>query len=542
MFLGGAASVCMKHSSDVRLESGADVHLRIDSTRGMVMSASIRRLALCAAAWTATGTVRGATLVPDPSFGGGDGWRAPYEVLAGDAADTSVPDPTNPGVDPDRYRFLGYDVSGAPNTDPLESGVNAGNLERGLAYNAATGHLILVSRNDAGGTVPSVRILNATTGADVGSLDFGTGVVTGGLFVKNMIGVAEDGAIYMSNLSINTATSPYKIYRWANEAGTPTEAFSGQPGALLSGARLGDTLDVIGSGANTRLAAGYGSAPAVAGNESFSLFTTTDGVNFTANNVALSASGANTVPPAGNYRLGVTFRDSDTVLGKSDVNEVRLVDLTGTTTGTVNDTFTTAGISLKPMDFAVIAGKPILAVIEATADTTTARARVFVYDLTDTTLPLAERQIAVGSALPVAPAPPTQFANLNGTGQVKFGAINNNVATIYAMSTNNGIQALTLTLDLPPEEDANFNGDGAVDGLDFLTWQENYGTEDVATLATGDANGDGDVNDADFAVWTEQFGTTGLMSAAATGVPEPAAGLLAAIALAGIAARRRGKT
>jgi hypothetical protein len=196
------------------------------------------------------------------------------------------------------------------------------------------------------------------------------------------------------------------------------------------------------------------------------------------------------------------------------------------------------------MDFATVAGKPILAVVEASpSQAEAAQARLFVYDMTDPTLPLAERQIGVATALsPFTPGGPNQFANVNGTGQVKFGAINNNVATIYAMSSNNGIEAFTLTLDLPPEENANFNGDGAVDGLDFLTWQGNYGAEDVATLATGDANGDGDVNDADFVVWTEQFGTTGLASAAAAGVPEPAASLLASMALAVMAARRRGET
>jgi hypothetical protein len=349
----------------------------------------------------------------------------------------------------------------------------------------------------------------------------------------------------MSNLSLNTATSPFKVYRWANEASAPTEAFNGQPGGLLSGARLGDTFDVIGSGANTRFIAGYGSAPAVAGNNGVALFTTADGSNFTAASMTMAANPPLAVPAAGEFRLGLTFADADTFMGKSTVNPVQVADISGTT-ATVTANFSTDGASLRAMDFAMVAGKPILAVIEATGATTGTpppRARLFVYDMTDPSLPLAERKIGEATALPLPPntTDPHQFANTNGTGQVKFGAINNNVATIYAMSTNNGIEAFTLTLDLPPAENANFNGDAAVDGLDFLTWQENYGTEDIATLATGDANGDGDVNDADLAVWTDEFGTTGLASAAGTGVPEPATGALALVALAGLARQRRGR-
>ena len=53
------------------------------------------------------------------------------------------------------------------------------NTERGMAFNPATGNLVLVSRN--GGN--NVRILSGATGADLGGLDV-TGV-TGGTFAIN---------------------------------------------------------------------------------------------------------------------------------------------------------------------------------------------------------------------------------------------------------------------------------------------------------------------------------------------------------------------
>lgn len=51
----------------------------------------------------------------------------------------------------------------------------------------------------------------------------------------------------------------------------------------------------------------------------------------------------------------------------------------------------------------------------------------------------------------------------------------------------------------------------------------------LATLATGDADGDGDVDGADFVVWQTNFPSSG--SAGAAVVPEPASGWLALVAL-----------
>jgi hypothetical protein len=51
----------------------------------------------------------------------------------------------------------------------------------------------------------------------------------------------------------------------------------------------------------------------------------------------------------------------------------------------------------------------------------------------------------------------------------------------------------------------DFDGDGDVDGADFITWQTNFPTNENATLAQGDADEDGDVDGADFAAWQSQF-------------------------------------
>src|SRR5258706_5252815 len=160
-----------------------------------------------------------AAIAPLATFGGGDGWLAPGEG---------------------GYTFLG-----------------TANNERGLAY--GNGHVYLVSRT--GGN--NVRILDPLTGADLGGLNV-TGI-SGGTFAVNMAGTSADGSIYVANLTTAvSATAPYKVYKWANEAAAPTTVIS--TGTTLACARLGDDMAMIDTGGTTLIGAGINSTPSVAGN------------------------------------------------------------------------------------------------------------------------------------------------------------------------------------------------------------------------------------------------------------------------------------
>ena len=53
---------------------------------------------------------------------------------------------------------------------------------------------------------------------------------------------------------------------------------------------------------------------------------------------------------------------------------------------------------------------------------------------------------------------------------------------------------------------ADFDTDGNVDGGEFLTWQQNFGTATGATRAQGNATNDGAVDAADLAKWQEDYG------------------------------------
>jgi hypothetical protein len=67
-----------------------------------------------------------------------------------------------------------------------------------------------------------------------------------------------------------------------------------------------------------------------------------------------------------------------------------------------------------------------------------------------------------------------------------------------------GYRDVTVTMD--GDLSADFNGDGRVDGVDFLVWQSHYPTASGATKATGDTNGDGKVDGVDFLDWQVGYG------------------------------------
>ncbi|BBO35825.1 endo-alpha-mannosidase [Lacipirellula parvula] len=94
---------------------------------------------------------------------------------------------------------------------------------------------------------------------------------------------------------------------------------------------------------------------------------------------------------------------------------------------------------------------------------------------------------------------------------------------------------------LPP---GDFDGNGTVDGADFLVWQRENGSTGYYPLKqnAADGNADGVVDDADLDLWRQYLGfvSTSIGAAAAAAVPEPAALplILAAAAFCGLRRRR----
>jgi hypothetical protein len=158
---------------------------------------------------------------------------------------------------------------------------------------------------------------------------------------------------------------------------------------------------------------------------------------------------------------------------------------------------------------------------------------------------------------------PTNLATFDGASSLAAGSTN---AFFAAIDTSaEGVFSASYTLNFSDEnlsgamnlgsltlnltgavagaiaDTADFDGDGDIDGRDFLIWQRGFSLVATATRGDGDANGDGTVDEADLLVWQEQYGqaTGGLTAVAA--VPEPSSTGLAVV-LAGLlvaSARRR---
>jgi hypothetical protein len=85
-----------------------------------------------------------------------------------------------------------------------------------------------------------------------------------------------------------------------------------------------------------------------------------------------------------------------------------------------------------------------------------------------------------------------------------------------------GTYAPRLVLSAIPNLAADFNNDGRVDVTDLTLLRRGYGLTAGASNTQGDANGDGAINGSDFLIWQRQ--ATGATSAATTNtVPEPSA-------------------
>ena len=154
--------------------------------------------------------------------------------------------------------------SNAPGGSPLTY-LDTANFQRGMAYNPKTDHLLIVDRN-----LIQIHIVDAQTGADLGNLiDRGFAPVGNSSFPINMIGVDDDGAIYVGNLSNSTSDPRFALYRWESETATNIPVFGGSFDfdtqlATIIGAdpglgniqRWGDTMDVRGSGTNVQVLLG----------------------------------------------------------------------------------------------------------------------------------------------------------------------------------------------------------------------------------------------------------------------------------------------
>ncbi len=109
---------------------------------------------------------------------------------------------------------------------------------------------------------------------------------------------------------------------------------------------------------------------------------------------------------------------------------------------------------------------------------------------------------------------------------VPIGSLQNIGVMEFAMPVNifAQLQVGVDNLTFDSSGDADFTGDGSVDGADLAQWESAFGQ-----TAMGDADGDGDSDGRDFLIWQRTYNPSSSGSLQGVAVPEPTAALLAAI-------------
>lgn len=350
-----------------------------------------------------------------------------------------------------------------PGTRPY---LGVDDTNRGMDFSAASNRLYLAVRTPSAG----IRVLSGVDGAEIGSLDM-TGV-SGGLFAINMVAVAEDGKIYACNLT--DGTTPFRVYQWADDQPetVPVVLFEGSavPG------RMGDTLDVRGSGNGTQILAGARSAP------SFAVFEFSEALQAFEPKAFTLAELAPTTPAFG---LCAVFGAGSTVWGKSAGQPLvcasfDVATLTAAQVGTYDGTVIASNIG-------VVAVDPAAGLLGAIQNDNSDNVRLY-----GTDVPFVGAAPAGFTLLDMEFAP-TDNGNGNGTGSVVIAG-----NRMFALNTNNGLMALTISkpvVEVPPTIGA-VTYDAAAGTVTFAltgTVGRTYAIESAAELVVAPWTADGTV-------------------------------------------------
>jgi len=292
----------------------------------------------------------------------------------------------------------------------------ANNWPRGIMINRVTGNVLV----PMGTATPRVSIMSGVDGSDLGTLNL-TGVSGGhaGTFPLDLGGVADDGVIYICSLAVNTPV--FQIYRWSSEdpAVVPTLAYGpGQPGPNM--VRCGDAVAVRGAGIHTQIiASGTGSGY-------FTVFTTADGTNFTATQIALPSGLGGSEAARGLAFDGTKDAFYSMIANGTVVHHISFDLVAGTSTLLADIPLSSPGLGISKSTLGGFDFMPCI------YDGGASTHRLKVYDITD---PAAPAILAGGDMA----FPGTPIADGNVTGGTDIGA-----GMIVALSTHNGVLALSV--------------------------------------------------------------------------------------------------
>ncbi|MDP3443977.1 MAG: DUF4623 domain-containing protein, partial [Ignavibacteria bacterium] len=253
--------------------------------------------------------------------------------------------------------------------------------------------------------------------------------IAGGTFPINFPGLSADGILFVGNMTIDVASSPFKVYRYDNET-DPAKTVINYTDPALVGGRVGDMISVFGKASDNTLTIFAG----VAQQNKIVKFSTSDkGLTFTPTTITLQNANIGTVP-------NITFATATTFYIKSYGKPVYYYDINGTLLVSIPTTVISSDVTnIKLIERS---GKKYL----------------LCYHPNDGGLLTDERMTVVEVTTPGVTSwvyhtdSIGEFPNLNATGAVGYYKVNED-EIFYIMGTNNGLAAFSLKPVLVSVED-----------------------------------------------------------------------------------------
>ncbi|MCJ7552584.1 MAG: T9SS type A sorting domain-containing protein [Ignavibacteriaceae bacterium] len=298
-----------------------------------------------------------------------------------------------------------------------------GNTTRGLSYGLVNSNhrLYVVNRHaDFGGK--QIFVFNAATGDSVTALD--TTGLAGGTFPVNDVEVSTDGVIFVGNLTTNSSTSAFKVYKYTSEAAAPVEAINYTSVAVY---RLGDKFTVTGSTADNSIV--IWAANAAATGEVVKFTTTDNGVTFTPAIVNIGA-----LVSFSSAAIGPLPND-DFYFNAHGMNAQKYTS-TGTLIGTIpNTVLSTSGSASRYLN--LFLGDEYV-VANDLFTTTSNNAKI-----------IKVPGSVPASATLFASTPMLGLTSAGGLGDVSAQKVSDYVYIVYVLATNNGFGAYQVDLRTP---------------------------------------------------------------------------------------------
>jgi hypothetical protein len=303
---------------------------------------------------------------------------------------------------------------------------SSGDSVRGIAISPVTTNVVYASRAGGSNHVSTLDIAN-------GYNKLGSGVaptVSGGTLALIATRVADDGRVYACNLS-GAAASRLLVYRWESDTDftTPPLVVYDTGAGTSFPARLGDYMDVRGSGADTEIVlVGNGSAAAITTN--FVILKATDALatNFSATSIYVT-----------NVNImggGVAFEGTNSAIYVRTTGDTRVYRITydlGAQTSTIASVFNVDLSATRGLKYKRIGDMDLMAAVtmSTTAGSSATAHRAKVFKLLSPT----NAQVVLDQPLPLPTA-----ANGNGLGLVDIQKDH-----FVFSEPNNGIAVFKLT-------------------------------------------------------------------------------------------------